>query len=99
MYMSILGKPTDQDLDQYPHVLVTSPHEWAPSVTGYALPCTCGYPSWAPDPSVSYQHDPGLMNVAILPAKLSTLYPSFLTHLSLPSRSMFCNPQPLTAIN
>ena len=27
MYMSILGKPTDQDLDQYPHVLLTSPHE------------------------------------------------------------------------
>ena len=30
MYMSILGKPTDQDLDQYPHVLLTSPHEWDP---------------------------------------------------------------------
>ena len=28
--MSILGKPTDQDLDQYPHVLLTSPHEWNP---------------------------------------------------------------------
>ena len=28
MYMSILGKPTDQDLEQYPHVLLTSPHEW-----------------------------------------------------------------------
>ena len=27
MYMSILGKPTDQDLDQYPHVLLTSPLE------------------------------------------------------------------------
>ena len=22
MYMSILGKPTDQDLDQYPHVIL-----------------------------------------------------------------------------
>ena len=30
MYMSTLGKPTDQDLDQYPHVLLTSPHEWIP---------------------------------------------------------------------
>ena len=27
MYMSILGKPTNQDLDQYPHVILTSPHE------------------------------------------------------------------------
>ena len=32
LYMSILGKPTDQDLDQYPFVLCTSPHEWDPSV-------------------------------------------------------------------
>ena len=32
IYMSILGKPKDQDLDQYPHVLLTSPHEWDPSV-------------------------------------------------------------------
>ena len=51
MYMSILGKPTDQDLDQYPHVLLTSPHEWDPYVLDYAHPNTHGYPSWAPDPS------------------------------------------------
>ena len=30
MYMSILGKPTEQDLEQHPHVLLTSPHEWDP---------------------------------------------------------------------
>ena len=35
MYMSILGKRTDQDLDQYPHVLLTSPHEWDLSVLDY----------------------------------------------------------------
>ena len=27
MYMSIFGKPTDQDLDQYLNVLLTSTHE------------------------------------------------------------------------
>ena len=48
MYMSILGKHTDQDLDKYPHVLLTSPHEWNPSVLDYSHPSTCGYPSWAP---------------------------------------------------
>ena len=58
LYMSILGKPTDQDLDQYPHVLLTSPHEWDASVLGYAHPNTCGYPSWTHDPSVRDQHDP-----------------------------------------
>ena len=48
-YGLILGKPTEQDLGQYPHVLLTSPHEWYPSVLDYSHPNTHGYPSWAPD--------------------------------------------------
>ena len=28
MYMNLLGKPTDADLDKFPHVLLTGPHEW-----------------------------------------------------------------------
>ena len=55
MYISILRKPTDQDLD--PHVLFPSPHEWDPSVLDYSHPNTCAYPSWAPDPSARDQHD------------------------------------------
>ena len=62
MYMSILGKPTDQDLDQYPHVLLTSPHEWDPSLLDSSHPNTHGYPSWAPHPSVRDQHDPRIDN-------------------------------------
>ena len=58
MYMNILGKPTDQDLDQYLHVHITSPHEWNPSVLDYAHPNTHGYPSSVPDPSARDQHDP-----------------------------------------
>ena len=58
MCMSILGKPTDQDLDQYPHILLTSPHEWDPSVLDYSHPNTHGYPSWAPVPTTRDQHDP-----------------------------------------
>ena len=58
MYIRILGKPTDQDLDQYPHVPLTSPHEWDPSVLDYSHPNTCGDPSWAPEPSAWDQHDP-----------------------------------------
>ena len=53
MYMSIIGKPTDQDLDQYPHVLLTSAHEWDPSVLDYSRSN-----SWAPDPSARDKHDP-----------------------------------------
>ena len=51
MYMSILAKPTDQDLNQYPHVLLTSPHEWDPSVLGYSCSTTHGYHSWTHNPS------------------------------------------------
>ena len=57
-YMRILGKPTDQDLEQYAHVLLTSLHEWDPSVLDYAHPNTHEYPSWSPDLSDRDQHDP-----------------------------------------
>ena len=56
--MSILGKPTDQDLDEYPHVLLTSPHKWDPSALDYSHPSTRGYTSWAPEPSASDQNGP-----------------------------------------
>ena len=58
MYMSILGKPTDKDWDQYPHVLLTSPDKCDRSVLDYSHPNTHGYPSWAPGFSASNQHDP-----------------------------------------
>ena len=32
MYHSILGKPTDKDLERYPAVHLTGPHEWDPSM-------------------------------------------------------------------
>ena len=57
MCMSILGKPTHQDLDQYPHVLLTSPHEWDPSVLDYTHLNAHGYPPLAPDSSARDQHD------------------------------------------
>ena len=58
MYMSLLGKPTDADLNTYPHVLLTGPHEWDPSVLDYTHPITSGDPTWAPDPSQHGAHDP-----------------------------------------
>ena len=32
MYLQLQGIPTDQDLQNYPSVHLTSPHEWDPSV-------------------------------------------------------------------
>ena len=37
MYLSILGKPTDPDLERYPAVHLTGPHEWDPSVLDYEV--------------------------------------------------------------
>ena len=58
MYMNLLGKPTDADLNTYPHVLLTGPHEWDPSVLDYTHPTISGDPTWAPDPSQRGAHDP-----------------------------------------
>ena len=58
MYMNLLGKTTDADVNMYPHVLLTGPHEWDPYVLDYTHPTTSGDPTWAPDPSQRGAHDP-----------------------------------------
>ena len=35
VYMTPVGIPTDQDMDTYPHVILTSPHEWDPSIIDF----------------------------------------------------------------
>ena len=35
MYLYILGKCTDADLERYPAVHLTGPHEWHPSLLDY----------------------------------------------------------------
>ena len=37
-YTTSLGRPTDQDMDTYPHVFFTSPDEWDPSVLDHDPP-------------------------------------------------------------
>ena len=57
IYMSFLAKPSDLDLEKYPHALITSPYEWDSSVLDYTYPNTQGYPSGAPDPFARDQDD------------------------------------------
>ena len=38
MCLSILGKPTDADLERYPAMHLTGPHEWDSSVLDYTHP-------------------------------------------------------------
>ena len=49
-YATSLGRSTDQDMDTYPHVLITSPDEWDPSVLDHDPPHLDGLdPSQVPD--------------------------------------------------
>ena len=63
MYMNLLGKPTDADLNTYPPVLLTGPHEWDPSVLDYTHPTTSCDPTWAPEPSQCGAYDPRIDEV------------------------------------
>ena len=38
MYLCLIGKPTDIDLERYPAVPLTGPHEWDPSVLDITYP-------------------------------------------------------------
>ena len=57
MYLSILGKPTDKDLERYPAVHLTGPHEWDPSVLDYTHPSGDGEPRWSNDPDERFAFD------------------------------------------
>ena len=70
MYMIILGKPIDQDLDQYPHVLRTTQREGRPSLLDYFHPNTCGFPSWVPDISTRNQHNPIIDECGIIHSRV-----------------------------
>ena len=50
MYLSILGKSTDEELVKYPSVHLTSIHEWDPSILDFRYPEGDGEPVWAYDP-------------------------------------------------
>ena len=51
MYLSLLGKPSDKDLERYPAVHLTGPHGWDSSVLDSCYPSGDGEPPWSNDPS------------------------------------------------
>ena len=58
MCLSLLGKPNDADLERYPAVYLTGPHEWDPSVLDYTHPSGDGVPPWSNDPDERFAFDP-----------------------------------------
>ena len=58
MYLSLLGKPKDVDLERYPAVHLAGPHEWDPSVLDFTHPSGDGEPPWSNDPNERFAFDP-----------------------------------------
>ena len=58
MYLSLLGKPSDKDLERYPAVHLTEPHKWDPSVLDFSYPSGDGESPWSNDPTERYAFDP-----------------------------------------
>ena len=58
MYLEFIGTPTDKDLQKYPSVHLTSPHECDPSVLDYVHPDGNEEPSWTTDPNDRSEFDP-----------------------------------------
>ena len=86
MYLSILGKPTDKDLERYPAVHLTGPHEWDPSVLDYTHPSCDREPTCSNDPDEKFAFDPNfdefrdytqraIQTLSILDDSSSTLTP------------------------
>ena len=86
MYLSIIGKPTDKDLERYPAVHLTGPHEWDPSVLDYTHPSSDGESPWSSDPDERSAFDPNfdefgdytqraIQTLSILDDSSSTLTP------------------------
>ena len=93
MYLSILGKPTDKDLERYPAVHLTGPHEWDSSVLDYTHPFGDGEPPWSNDSDERSAFDPNfdefgdyaqraIQTLSILDDSSSTLtpYPTFMAN-------------------
>ena len=100
MYMSLLGQPTDADLNTYPHMLLMIPMNgillfWTtPPPPPPPPPTTSGDPTWAPDPTLRSAHYPrmddfgnlrGEFSIPSSPPLLSTNMLSPLNPLTLRS--------------
>ena len=84
MYLSVLDKPTDTDLERYPAVHLTGPPKWDPSVLDYTHPYGDGKPPWSNDPDERFAFAPNpdefgdyraILNLSILDDSSSTLTP------------------------
>ena len=57
MYLSLIGKPSDEDLERYPSVHLTGPHEWDLSVFDLTYPSGDGESPWSNGPTERFAFD------------------------------------------
>ena len=113
MYLSILGNPIDKDLERYPAVHLTGPHEWDPSILDYTHPSGDGEPPWSNDPDKRSTFDPNFDEfgnytqraIQILSmlddssSSLTPFLPSWLTSMILGPTNMLSTMRHLTMRN
>ena len=61
MYLFLIGKPTDEDLERYPTAHIAKPHEWDSSVLDFTHPSGDGEPPWSNDPDERFAFDPNFV--------------------------------------
>ena len=66
MYLQLQGIPTGQDLQNYPSVHLTSPHQWDPSVLDYEHPAIMGSLIGPLIPTKTFSLTPILMNLVAM---------------------------------
>ena len=98
MYLSILGKPTDEELVKYPSVHLASIHEWDPSVLDYSHLEGDGEPVWAVDPQHIDLLDPNFDTHGFYP-KRATNTLSSLADVQQPSPMTLPSPMSITQAN
>ena len=81
MYLQLQGIPTDQDLQSYPSVHLTSPHEWDPFVLDYEHPENDGEHDWAIDPNENFQFDPNFDEFGDYVNRSFSILDILMTHL------------------
>ena len=80
MYLSLLGKPSHEDLERYPAVHLTGPHEWDPSGFDFTHPSGDGEPPYPMTPMSDLPLTLILMNLGITPKGQSKLSAFWMTH-------------------
>ena len=80
MYLCILDKPTDKDLERYPAVHLTGHNEWDPSVLAYTHPSDDGEPPWSNDPDERFVFDSNFDEFGITPKGQYKLSVFWMTH-------------------